>query len=164
MPCGAALSPGDICSLYLPVAPGFSTSFSGNLEHLQIGSEAIFMPYATSADTGIRSGESYFCYADVADYYFSEGTRFLFLDTGRGLSFERSVYSEIADALTLDEIAEYIQRMLLNEETESQTDEAEANISSFAPSAAASASIVSQNSPYVPQQIMCSGVPLAHTD
>ena len=39
-------------------------------------------------------------------------SRFLFLDTGDDLSFARDVYTDIADAKTLDEVEDYIRDML----------------------------------------------------
>ena len=76
------------------------------------GSDAVFMPYRATADTGWRSGEDYFCYADLAELYFDEGIRFLFLDTGEGLAFERNVYTDIADAETLDEVVDYLRALV----------------------------------------------------
>lgn len=104
------LAAGDIYNVLYPGAAGrMSTSVSGDLENLKVGSDAVFMPYRATADTGWNSGENYFCYADLAELYFDEGIRFLFLDTGDGLSFERDVYADIADAETLDEVMDYLQ-------------------------------------------------------
>lgn len=102
------LAVGDICSILLPCAPGRSISTAGDLEKLEEGSDAVFMPCRATADTGWRSGEDYFCYADLAELYFDEGIRFLFLDTGEGLSFARDVYTDIAGAETLDEVVDYL--------------------------------------------------------
>ena len=107
------LAKGDICDVLYLGAPGrLSTSIAGDLEDLEIGSEAIFMPFWATEETGWRDGEAYFCYADLAEFYLSEGIRFLFLDTGDGLSFARDVYTDIADAKTLDEVEDYIRDML----------------------------------------------------
>ena len=102
------LAAGDICNILLPCAPGRSISTAGDLERLVVGSDAVFLPCRATADTGWRSGEDYFCYADLAELYFDEGIRFLFLDTGEGLSFARDVYTDIADAETLDEVVDYL--------------------------------------------------------
>ena len=108
------LTAGAICTIYLPVAPGVSVSTAGDLEDLEVGSEAIFMPDAATADTGITSGDSYFCYADVADFWFDEGIRFLFLQTAEGLSYASDVYGLGGDGgqVTLDDAAAYIREML----------------------------------------------------
>lgn len=111
-PIRGDLAAGEIRTVLYIGGPDTTTSLSGPLEHLKVGSEAIFMPERTSGETGVRNGASYFCYADLADFYLSEGLRFVFLDTGDGLSFERGVYEEIADAKTLEEVTVYIRRMI----------------------------------------------------
>ena len=116
------LAAGDIYGvLYLGAAGRMSTSISGNLERLEVGSDAVFMPYIAAADTGWSSGADYFCYADLAELYFEEGIRFLFLDTGDGLSFERNVYADIADAETLDEVMDYLRENVPNADEPPET-------------------------------------------
>lgn len=116
------LAAGDIYNVLYPGAAGrMSTSVSGDLEHLKVGSDAVFMPYIATADTGWNSGENYFCYADLAELYFDEGIRFLFLDTGDGLSFERDVYVAIADAETLDEVMDYLRENAPNADRPPET-------------------------------------------
>lgn len=107
------LTAGNTCQVLLPVVRGcFSTSIAGALEDIEVGSEAIFMPRPATPETGVQEDSRYFCYADAADAYFSEGIRFLFLQTEDGLRFERNVYEDIQDAQTLDEVAAYIRGML----------------------------------------------------
>ena len=105
---------GGTCRVYLPCAPGMSVSTAGALEELEIGSEAIFMPGIATADTGVASGDSYFCYADVADFWFSEGVRFLFLETEEGLRYASDVYDlgVAPSEATLEDAAAYIRSML----------------------------------------------------
>lgn len=107
------LAAGDTCRVLLPVVRGYmSNSIAGALEDVEVGSEAIFMPRPATPETVVSEGDRSFCYADVADAYFSEGIRFIFLQTADGLRFERGVYADIKDARTLDEVAEYIRGML----------------------------------------------------
>lgn len=107
------LTEGGTCRVLLPVVRGcFSTSIAGELENLGVGSEAIFMPRPASPETVVSEDGHSFCYADAADAYFTEGIRFLFLQTEEGLRFERNVYADIRDAQTLDEVAAYLQSML----------------------------------------------------
>lgn len=111
------LTVGETYSLLWLGARGYmSTSISGALEDLDVGGEAIFMPARTDQDTGWKQGSSYFCYADLADFYLGEGTRYVFADTAEGLVFDRSTYEEIAGAETLDEIAAYIREQIGEEE------------------------------------------------
>lgn len=111
------LTAGETYSLLWPGAKGYMfTSVSGALEDLDAGSDAIFMPRAADRDTGWRHGDSYFCYADLADYYLEEGVRYVFADTAEGLTFDRSAYEDIAGAETLDEVAAYIRKQIGEEE------------------------------------------------
>ena len=111
------LTEGETYSLLWLGAKGYmSTSISGALEDLYVGSDAIFMPMRTDRDTGWREEDSCFCYADLADFYLSEGTRFVFADTAEGPTFDRGTYEEIADAESLDEIAAYIREQIGTEE------------------------------------------------
>ena len=127
------LAEGETCSvLWLGARDYMTTSISGALEDLDVGGEAIFMPARTDRGTGWREGDSYFCYADLADFYLSEGMRFVFADTAEGLALDRSTYLEIAEAESLDEIAAYIReqigegdtarRAIIGEEKEPETD------------------------------------------
>lgn len=107
------LTAGETYSLLWLGARGYmSTSISGALEDLDVGSDGIFMPIPTGQDTGWREGERYFCYADLAEFYLGEGTRYVFADTAEGLVFDRGTYEKIAGAETLDEIAAYIREKI----------------------------------------------------
>jgi len=107
------LSEGEVCTVYLPFVPGlFSTSTAGMLTELSIGQEGIFMPHAATEDTGVENDDGFFCYADVADYYFTDGLRFLFLDTGEQLLFHQSTYPDLADSESLDDAGAYVEKML----------------------------------------------------
>ena len=107
-----SVTEGETYSVLWLGAKGYmSTSISGPLEDLDVGGEAIFMPIPTDQDTGWKEGNSYFCYADLAEFYQGEGIRYVFADTAEGLTFERSTYEEIAGAETLDDVAAYIRKM-----------------------------------------------------
>ena len=111
-PIRSQMPSGSVCSLLFMGARGYmSTSLDGPLASLEEGSDAIFMPIRTGPDTGRRDGERYFCYADLAELYLSEGMRFVFLDTGEGLDFSRSTYEDL-EAEDLDQAAAYIRDML----------------------------------------------------
>ena len=110
------LAAGDTYNVLYAGAPGrMTTSISGDLENLAVGSEAVFMPYVATPDTGWRSGDDYFCYADLAELYMDEGRRFLFLDTGDGVSYASEVYDiPAADGrtVTLDDVTAYLRGLL----------------------------------------------------
>ena len=110
------LAAGDTYNVLYAGAPGrMTTSISGDLENLAVGSEAVFMPYVATPDTGWRSGDDYFCYADLAELYMDEGRRFLFLETGDGVSYAAEVYDIPAadgETVTLDDVTAYLWGLL----------------------------------------------------
>lgn len=110
-PIRGDLEAGETRTILYPGGPHVSTSLSGPLEDLVVGSDAVFMPMAATLETGRQEGESWFCYADLANFYLYEGMRFVFLDTGDGLAFDRSVYGDMADAETLEDVTAYIREM-----------------------------------------------------
>ena len=111
-PIRGDLTAGETRTVLYMGGPDMSTSVSGPLDALGTGSDAIFMPIAATPETGRRDGDSWFCYADLGEFYLSEGLRYVFLDTGDGLRFERGLYEEISEAETLDDIADYIRGMI----------------------------------------------------
>lgn len=123
------LAAGDTYNVLYAGAPGrMTTSISGDLENLAVGSEAVFMPYVATPDTGWSSGEDYFCYADLAEFYLNEGRRFLFLDTGDGVSYASEVYdipASSGEAVTLDDVTAYLRNLLGTEADEAEVQAAE---------------------------------------
>lgn len=121
------LGTGNIYNVLYPGVLGLSgTSLSGDLEKLQADSDAIFMPRWASQETGWTAKDGFFAYGDLAELYFDEGIRFLFLDTGEGLSFDRAVYADIADAETLDEVMDYLRENVPNGDDPPETEFREA--------------------------------------
>lgn len=108
---------GDTCRIYLPFAEvdGVTTTtfLVGDLDELKIGSRAIFMPRPATKDAGEGKGDVWLGYGDFSDYYFSEGMRYLFLETETGTSYATSVYeAEGGRTASLEEIAAYLRDML----------------------------------------------------
>ena len=109
---------GEACRIYLPLAEvnGMvsTNSLVGDLMELEVGSSAIFMPTTATKDTGLGKQDigEWLCYADFADYYFSEGMRYLFLAAEDGVSYEEDVYEIPGEEITLVQVAEYIRGML----------------------------------------------------
>ena len=108
---------GDTCRIYLPFAKvgelTATTSIIGDLEKLEIGSRAIFMPHKATKEAGEGSGDAWLSYRDFADYYFSEGMRFLFLETESGISYATDVYDVSGGKEAgLEEVAEYLRGIL----------------------------------------------------
>lgn len=109
------LAAGDTYNVAYRGGPGVTTSISGDLENLAVGSKAVFMPRIATPDTGWSSGDDYFCYADLAELYMDEGRRFLFLDTGDGVSYAAEVYdipASSGETVTLDDVTAYLRGLL----------------------------------------------------
>lgn len=106
--------------LWLGADPYMTTSLSGPLDRMGEGSDAIFMPIQTGPETGRRDGDSYFCYADLAEYYLSEGARYVFLhqtwDGSSVLDFDRDAYPALAEAETMEELAACIREQIGEQE------------------------------------------------
>ncbi|MCI9120060.1 MAG: hypothetical protein HFG00_00835 [Oscillibacter sp.] len=104
------LKEGETCSILWLGANGYlTTSLIGPLEDLEEGSDAIFLPIPTDRDTGWQEGDSYFCYADLGEFYLGEGIRYVFAGTEDGLEYDRSTYPELN---SLDEAAAYIRKQI----------------------------------------------------
>lgn len=80
---------------------------------MKAGMTGIFMPMVYDDETAmwLENGAS-LDQRDLAEYGFADGERYAFLEKGSGLVFNRGAYASIADATTLDEVEEYIEKML----------------------------------------------------
>ncbi len=110
---------GEECKIYLPVAVTDrllqDNSLSGDLTELAVGSRAIFMPKTAKDGDGIGSEGAWLAYKDFADYYFTEGLRYLFLEQKDKVSFAEDVYEVPAGAtgsVTLEDVEAYLKEML----------------------------------------------------
>lgn len=72
------------------------------------GMTGIFMPIVYDETSVWTIGDSTLAFKDIADYGFSDGSRYTFLETDDGVIFDKSAYTSIADANTLNEIKEYV--------------------------------------------------------
>jgi hypothetical protein len=80
------------------------------MENLRVGQTGIFLPRRYTGDEyeWVGSDENALRVRDIAEFGFPDGQRFAFLETDDGLIFDREVFSEIAGATTLDEVAAYV--------------------------------------------------------
>ena len=109
------LSEGDTVSVLLPcpVSTTMYVTDSTTVSAMKAGMTGIFMPMVYDDETALwmKNGAS-LDQRDLADYGFADGERYAFLEKGSGLVFNRGAYESIADATTLDEVEEYIEKML----------------------------------------------------
>ncbi len=104
------LKVGDTCRIYVPLG----SSVNGDLDKLESGSRAIFMPLKATTETRYSTkDEVWLCYADFAEYYSDAGVYSLFLETEDGVSYAKDLYEiESEGKVTLEDVAEYIREML----------------------------------------------------
>ena len=93
----------DVITISAPTLSEESDSFSNEntniVANLTVGTTGIFMPLESSKNT----------------YEFLNGFQYVFYETEKGIVFSRDTYASISDAETLDEIEDYILKMLKTE-------------------------------------------------
>lgn len=104
-------------TIYLPVGVSqdlvTESGISGDLLKLEAGSRAVFMPYQCSPESGQWIDGRWHGYDELAQYYMSEGIRYLILETEEGLSFAKDVYQvEGGSQASLDQAAEYLRKLV----------------------------------------------------
>lgn len=108
-------SEGDTVSVMLPcpVSTIIRSTGSTTLSAMKEGVTGIFMPMVFDDESALwmENGAS-LDKRDLAAYGFADGERYAFLETAKGLVFDRETYGSIADAVSLDEVEKYIESML----------------------------------------------------
>ena len=108
-------SEGDTVSVLIPcpVSTIMYATDSTTVSAMKVGMTGIFMLMVYDDETALwmENGAS-LDKRDIADYGFADGERYAFLESDSGLVFNRGAYASIADATTLDEVEEYIEKML----------------------------------------------------
>lgn len=82
------LAAGDIYN----VVTGCTSSVSGNIDLLEIGTEAIFLARFATPESGVGVNDDFFSYADLGELYLSEGIRFLFVQSGGSICYDQNTY------------------------------------------------------------------------
>lgn len=105
---------GDTVSVLLPcpIAKEFYSTDSGTVSAMEAGVTGIFMPMIYDHEDIFEQNGAKLLLKDLADYGFADAERYAFLETENGLVFDRNSYVSIADATTLNEVADYIETML----------------------------------------------------
>lgn len=105
---------GDLVSVLLPcpISGNLWVEDTDTIAALETGMTGIFMPMIYDENSVLEENGATLFLKDIADYGFYDGVRFAFLETDHGLVFDRSTYQSIAQAQSLDEIEDYILKML----------------------------------------------------
>lgn len=105
---------GDTLTVLLPcpIMEGYHVSACDVAEAIRTGMEGIFMP--------VKYDNTYICtqngatlqYNDLAEYGLFDGARWAFLSTDTGLLFDHFTFESLETPETLDDIGQYIEKML----------------------------------------------------
>ena len=105
---------GDTLTVLLPcpIMVGYHVSECNVAEAIRTGMEGIFMP--------VKYDNTYICtqngatlqYKDLAEYGLFDGARWAFLSTDTGLLFDPYAFESLGTPETLDDIEQYIEKML----------------------------------------------------
>ena len=104
---------GSVVTLLLPcpIREGYWIEDTEVLFQTRVGCDGIFLLKDYGEDDYYRTNGCELLLSDVADYGFYDGHRFAFIETENGLVFD-DVHEKIKDATTLDQIEEYVVKML----------------------------------------------------
>ena len=95
-----------------PVNEDLKMEDTETVSAMREGMTGIFMPITYDETSVWQINDSTLALKDIADYGFSAGSRYAFLETDNGVVFAKSAYPSIADVTTLAEIEEYVIRMI----------------------------------------------------
>ena len=105
---------GNTVSVLLPCPIGTNYRITSTevTSSIRVGMTGIFMPVKYD-DTFYREENGARIYwIDIAEYGFMDGERYAFLNSEDGLIFDQNAFESIAHATTMEEIEEYILKMI----------------------------------------------------
>lgn len=94
-----------------PIAAGLQVEDTGVVSRFKRDVKGIFMPTVYNKASVWECNGASVCLKDLADYGFSDGERYAFLETDEGLVFASWAFKSIENATTIDEIEAYILKM-----------------------------------------------------
>ena len=109
------LEPGDQITMLIPCPIdeyNIWVEDTGIIAQLESGMEGIFMPWVYDENSFIEMNGDILMLRDLAACGLADGTRWAFLNTDRGLVFEKWAYPGAWDAADLDDIETYVIEML----------------------------------------------------
>lgn len=105
---------GDVVTIMLPcpISEGQWVEDTDVVAQMSVGKGGIFLLKEYGEDDYYKANNCALLLSDVADYGFFDGVQFAFVETENGLVFDTLKYGEVASATTLDEIEEYVVKMV----------------------------------------------------
>jgi hypothetical protein len=85
---------------------------TGVVSSMREGMSGIFMPIKYDKSSYSEANGAVIYFQDIAEYGFLDGERYAFLSTNNGLIFQKHAYQSIASANTLQEIEQYVMKMI----------------------------------------------------
>jgi hypothetical protein len=82
------------------------------ISQIKVGMEGVFMTYVCDDNSIYQRGTGTLLKTDLASCGIGDGMRWVFLDTGQGLSFAEFAYPGAAGTKTLDDIEAYVLKMI----------------------------------------------------
>lgn len=95
-----------------PVVDGSWVEDTETVSAMRVGMTGIFMPTHYDENSYMELNGARVAWRDLAKYGLVDGYRYAFLKTDKGLVFARDAYESIAEATTLEEVEEYVTRMI----------------------------------------------------
>lgn len=105
---------GDVVTIMLPcpISEGQWVEDTDVVAQMSVGKGGIFLLKEYGNDDYYSANNSKLLLSDVADYGFSDGVQFAFVETENGLVFDKEKYEEVANATSLDEVEKYVIKMI----------------------------------------------------
>ncbi len=106
--------PGETITVLLPcqINTNVWTEDTETISAIREGMTGIFMPMVYDNNTIAQVNGVTLHYKELAECGFSDGVRFAFLQTSEGLVFDKYTYPELKNSTTLDQVEDYILRMI----------------------------------------------------
>ena len=111
---GVDESIGEIVTVLLPCPINLNVWVEDTeiVSSLTEGTTGIFMPMRYNKESYIGKNNTKLFLLDLAEYGFADGMRFAFLETPDKVKFYREAFPSISNAQTLEDIEEYIMKMI----------------------------------------------------
>lgn len=105
---------GETVSVLLPcpIDTNVWVEDTGVVSSMRVGMTGIFMPIKYDESSYREENGTKIYWQDIAGYGFMDGERYAFLNTDNGLVFAKDAYKSIASATSLEEIEQFIIRMV----------------------------------------------------
>lgn len=108
------IQPGDVLSVLLPcpIDTGIKVEDTDVISRIRVGTTGIFMPMEYNESSIWEQNGATLMLKDVSGYGFADGRRYVFLETDTGLIFAKDAYPSISDVTTLQEVENYVLKMI----------------------------------------------------